>query len=147
MMRIDTTRFGSVDIDPEDILLFPQGMMGFEEQRHWVLLTDDYNQALGWLQSVTRPDIAMPVVSPRRFTQTYKVQLKSGQLQPLELADDHQAFVLAVINRENGQITANLRAPVIINLDRRLGRQVVTTDEQPLRYVLGTAVPALRKSA
>jgi len=146
-MRIETTRFGGVDIDPEDILLFPQGMMGFEELRHWVLLTDDYNNALGWLQSITRAEVAMPVVSPRRFAQNYRVQIKNGQLAPLELADDHQAFVLAVVNREEGQITANLRAPVIINLDRRLGRQVVTTDEQPLRFVLGRSAPALRKSA
>lgn len=145
-MRIDTTRFGGVDLDPEDILLFPQGMMGFEELRHWVILTDDYNPALGWLQSVTRADVALPVISPRRFASGYKVQLKQGQLAPLELADDHQAFVLAVVNREEGQITANLRAPVIINLDRRLGRQVVTTDEQPLRFVLARSAP-LRKSA
>lgn len=141
-MLVKTTRFGNVEIEPEDILLFPHGMAAYEDLRHWVLLNDRENEAVGWLQSVARADAAFAVVSPRRFVPGYRIHLKRSQVSPLELADDHAAFVLAVLNRVDGHVTVNLRAPVIINLDRRIGRQVVTSDEQPLRHVLDGA-PAL----
>jgi flagellar assembly factor FliW len=77
----------------------------------------------------------------------YRVSIGRNQLTPLELAALDQAFVLNVVNRNQDQLTINLRAPVIINLNRRIGRQVVTSDEQPLQLVLPTAAVRLRKSA
>ncbi len=146
-MRIETARFGDVDIEPEDILLFPQGVMAFEDLKHWVLLADDHVETIGWLQCVTRPEIALAVASPRRYAPGYQVQVKRSQVQPLELGQEHQAFVLAVLNKEAEEYSLNLRAPLIINLDRRIGRQVVTTDEQPIRFVLGNRTSQRRKIA
>jgi flagellar assembly factor FliW len=145
-MRIDSTRFGAVTIEPEDILTFPHGLIGWEDLRHWVLLCDAENASLGWLQCVGRPEVALPVVSPRRYVPGYQARVKKSQLLPLEIAEEHQAFVLTVLARNEGQLTVNLRAPIVVNLDRRLGRQVVTTDEQPLSLVLA-ASRELRQSA
>jgi flagellar assembly factor FliW len=146
MMKLETERFGVVEIEPDDILLFPQGLLAFDDLRHWVLLADDHNGALAWLQSVARPDVAFAVMSPRRVCANYRVQLKGSQLAGLELEQEHQTFVLTLLNHEGGQTTANLRAPLLINLDRRLGRQVVTSDEQPIRFVL-TGASAARRAA
>ena len=79
-MHITTTRFGTIEIEPEAVLLFEAGLVGFEDCRHWVLLTDPENSAVGWLQSVTRPELAMAVVSPRRFVPEYRVRVSPKQL-------------------------------------------------------------------
>src|SRR5688572_26981923 len=79
-MLISTTRFGTVEIDVEDILLFPHGLVAFESSRHWVLLSDAQNESLGWLQSVNQGEVALPVVSPRRFVPQYRVHVTRGQL-------------------------------------------------------------------
>src|SRR5262245_6278480 len=131
-MLLETSRFGAVDVEVEDILHFPDGLIGFEDQRHWVLLADEQNESLGWLQSVRSSHVALPVVSPRRFAADYQVRIVKSQLLPLELEQTDQAFVLNVINRHDEQFTVNLKAPVIINLDRRIGRQIVTLDDQPI---------------
>jgi len=152
-MQIETMHFGPVEIEVDDILLFPRGMVAFEDCRHWVLLADEENPSLAWLQSVSRSEVALPVVSPRRFAADYSVHVTRGQLAPLEFSQFDQAYVLAVVSSSDGDLTLNLKAPLIINLDRRLGRQVITTDEQPVALTLPTApalptVPAkLRKSA
>ena len=96
-MRIDSTRFGAVTIEPEDILTFPQGLIGWEDLRHWVLLCDAENASLGWLQCVSRPEVALPVVSPRKYVPDYQARVKKSQLSSLEITPDHQAFVLAVL--------------------------------------------------
>lgn len=147
-MQINTVHFGSVEIDVEDILLFPHGMIAFEDCRHWVLLADEENPSLAWLQSVSRAEVSLPVVSPRRFAPSYAVHVNRGQLFPLEFSQFDQAYVLAVVSSGDGDLTLNLKAPLIINLDRRLGRQVITTDEQPVALPLPAAPrTALRKSA
>lgn len=147
-MQISTTRFGPVEIDVEDILLFPHGVIALEACRHWVLLSDAENDSLGWLQCVNQADVALPVVSPRRFVPHYRVHVTRGQLAPLELSHFDQTYVLSIVSKSDDELTLNLKAPLIINLDRRLGRQVVTTDEQPVACQIGSSQSAgLRKSA
>jgi flagellar assembly factor FliW len=146
-MMIDSSRFGQVTIEPEDVLLFSRGLFAFENHRHWVLLADGDEGSVAWLQSIQDPEVALALVSPRLFIPDYRVSIGRNQLTPLELAALDQAFVLNVLNRNQGQLTINLKAPVIINLDRRIGRQVVTNDEQPLQMALPTATVRLRKSA
>ena len=146
-MQIGTSRFGNVEIEVDDVLLFPSGVVGYEECRHWVLLGDSENECIGWLQCVSGPDLAMPVVSPRRFLPDYQVRVGKSQLDPLQLASTDHAFVLAIISKNNEDLTLNLKAPIIINLDQRVGRQVITNDDQPLQFPLSSAPLPLRKSA
>jgi flagellar assembly factor FliW len=146
-MQINTSRFGCVDIEPDDILLFSQGLLAFEEHRHWVLLADPNNRDVAWLQSLSDPVVALPLVSPRRFVSHYQVRISRHQLTPLELAALDRAFVMTVLSKHRGEVTVNLKAPVIINLDRRIGRQVVTHDDQPVQLRLSQEALPLRKSA
>ena len=145
-MHINTTCFGPIQVEADDILLFPNGVIGFEDCRHWILLADKDNEAVGWLQSIVRPDVALAVVSPRRFVPDYRIRVSRRELIALELAEVDQAYVLAVVSKSGGCLTLNLKAPLIINFDRRLGRQVLTLDEQPLQLELaGLPLPS-RKS-
>lgn len=74
-MRINTTRFGRIDVDTGDVLHFASGLPGLEDCRDWALLADSANNALGWLQSTSRGDVALAVVSPRRFVADYQVRI------------------------------------------------------------------------
>ena len=146
-MQMQTTRFGTVEIEAEDILLFPSGLIGYEHMRHWVLLADSDNDSVGWLQSLSLPDLALAVVSPRRFFAGHSIRVTSGELAPLLLGPEDQPYVLAIVSKDSHGLSANLKAPIVINLDRSLGRQVVVNDDQPLaKPLLDEPVP-LRKSA
>jgi len=146
-MKIHTTRFGSIEIEPDDILFFRNGLIGFEDCRHWVLLADAANTSVAWLQSMQHSDVAMPVVSPRRFVAEYQVRLDPADVDLLQLAEVEQAFVLSVVSRNEETLTLNLRAPLVINLDRRIGSQIITVDEQPMQYELATLPTMLRQTA
>ncbi len=146
-MQIATTRFGSLAVDVDDLLHFPRGLIGFEDCRHWVLLADTNNSAVGWLQSADRPAVAVAVVSPRRFTPEYRIRVGQSQLAGLELAESSRLYALCVVSKNDGRCTMNLRAPILINLDRRTGCQALTNDQQPLQLELTKPSIQLRKSA
>ena len=147
VMHLNTTRFGAVQVRTEDIFHFPQGIIGYSESHCWVLLADAVNESVGWLQSTTNPSLAMPVISPRRFVPEYKVHVIPSQMAILELRDVDRAFVLNVVAKQGDALTANLKAPLIFNLDRRIGCQVVVSDDYPLQHVLTDSKPQLRKVA
>ena len=146
-MRINTTRFGRIDVDAADVLHFPSGLPGLEDCRQWALLADIANDALGWLQSVGSAHVALPVVSPRRFVPEYQVRIPRSELTPLALGDARQAQVVVVVGREGSGLTLNLKAPIVINLEGRTGRQVVASGDLPLQYRLTLDRPPLKKSA
>lgn len=146
-MLLHTTRFGTIQAETDDIFLFPQGLIGLEDFRRWVLLADAENDAVGWLQSTSHPDVAAAVVSPRRFVPEYQVRIARGELARLQLDELDRAFVLTLVSRNQHGLTLNLKAPVLFNLDRRLACQVVTSDDQPLQWDLAVPILKMRKAA
>jgi flagellar assembly factor FliW len=145
-MQIDTTRFGHVAIEPSDIISFEGGLIGMESCRRWALLADAENSLLGWLQSLDRPDVALAVVSPRRFVADYRVRVASRDLQPLGLASPQAAQILVIVTKVGDTLALNLKAPLVINVEGRRGRQLVAKDDHSVQYLLNTTV-RLRKTA
>jgi flagellar assembly factor FliW len=144
-MNISTTRFGTLTIEESDVLTFVDGLIGMEECRRWVLLADAQNSSLGWLQSLDRAEVALAVVSPRRFVPDYRARVARRDITPLGIKDSCQAQVLAIISQVNGSLTLNLKAPLVIHLTERLGRQIVTRDDHAVQHCIHTT--ALRKTA
>ena len=107
-MRIITTRFGCIEVEPSDLIRFSSGLPGLEDCREWALLADASNDALGWLQSTTRGDVAVAVVSPRRFVPDYQVRIPRSELSPLAVADMRQAQVVVVVGQNGTGLTLNL---------------------------------------
>lgn len=140
-MRTIATRFGPVAIEPEDVIRFRDGLIGLPNCRKWVVLADCVHQAVAWLQSVEEPLLALPVVSPRRYVPNYRLRVAKQQIESL-LGDKSEALhVLVIVAGTDGSLALNLRAPLVINLDRRLGRQVVAADDAPVAYKVPAAGP------
>ena len=136
-MQIQSSRFGKMEINHSDMLLMPQGLIGFETCRHWILLSTEGNEEVAWLQSVAQANVAIPVVSPRRFAPNYRAHVHKRALSLLHLHTEDQLYVLCVVSKNGVTLTANLKSPILLNASRHLAVQVVVTDEQPLVLPLG----------
>ena len=150
-MQIQTTRFGPVEIREEDILEFPHGLIGLEACRRWVVLADSHNRGLGWLQSLDRDEVAMAVVSPRRFVPGYRARVPASDLKNLGMADPKAAQVVVTVSKhadgpQGPCLSLNLKAPIVVCLETRKGRQVVAKDDHAVRHWLNEAQP-MRRSA
>lgn len=137
-MEITTSRFGVLAVQPSDILTFDQGLIGLRACRRWVVLADAHNSALGWLQSIDEPESALGVVSPRRFVSDYQLRIARQDLAPLQLVHATDAQVVVIVSRHPEGLALNLRAPLVINVDGRKGRQVIAKDPLPVRLILPT---------
>ncbi len=129
-MIINTTRFGQVDFKEEDVLTFPEGLLGFNDLRKFVLLDDPSDEIFAWLQSCEAGAIAFPLLEPDIFSETYNVTLSKGDLEGLKLKSQENAhyFSIITIPEDPTQMTANMKAPIVINLQEKVARQCVLQD-------------------
>ena len=132
-MRIDTQRFGTLHLKADHLFLFPQGLIGLETLRQWALLPDPLNASVAWLQSASRGDRAIPMISPRAFFTNYRVHVSRRDISCLHMQPGAELYVLTTVSGHVGRLTTNLRSPLLINLNRRLGCQVITGDDQPIQ--------------
>lgn len=129
-MIITTSRFGQVELKEQDVLTFSEGLLGFSELRQFVLLDDPNDEIFAWLQSCEAPTIAFPVLEPELFAPNYKVSLTKGDLEALNLKNQEgvRYFSIVTIPDDPTEMTANLKAPVVINVAARKARQCVLQD-------------------
>lgn len=137
-MVIQTSRFGAVSLQNDDLIEFPEGILGFNDLRKFVLLDDPTDEIFAWLQSCEVPQIAFPVLEPELFVQGYQLSLTKHDLENLglpaktaETAGERpriRSFSIITIPEDPTQMTANLKAPIVINIEKRVARQIVLQD-------------------
>ncbi|RMH18181.1 MAG: flagellar assembly protein FliW [Gemmatimonadetes bacterium] len=121
---------GVVPLRPEQIITFPEGIVGFPDARRYALLPAS-REGFYWLQSLDHEPLAFVLIDPFVFVPGYSVELGSNELGPLDTDDPGDLAVLAILAlpREPGDLpTVNLQGPVAVNLKRRLGRQVILAE-------------------
>ncbi|HPI40027.1 MAG TPA: flagellar assembly protein FliW [Pseudobdellovibrionaceae bacterium] len=129
-MIVNTSRFGQVQIEENDTIVFPEGLLGFADLRTFVLLDDPGDEIFAWLQSCEASQIAFPVLEPELFHTGYKINLTKGDLEVVKLQDSKKArmFTIITVPEDATLMTANLKAPIVINPESRLAKQCVLQD-------------------
>lgn len=129
-MIINTSRFGQVEVDPDRLIMFDGGLLGFPKQREYALIQTGEGSGFYWLQSVCTPDLAFVVCDPRLFVADYQVPVKLEDLECTELTDPDNAQVFIIVNKVGDLLTGNLQGPLVVNVLNRRGRQLVLSDKR-----------------
>ena len=133
-MKYETARFGSIDVQAEDVLLFPEALYGFDQEKEFVLLPLDPNidSPMEWLQSLRTPELAFIVTDPFLFVPQYKMVLNDDEKRQLKVESTESMVirVIVTIPKVHAEMTANLVAPLVINQKNRLAKQIVLTSAE-----------------
>ena len=141
-MKIATKFLGEVEIIEQDILTFEHGLLGLEEERKFILLPIDADLPLAILQSVERPEIGFVVAYPFAFKKDYSFDISEEDLEQLYLEKEEDVLTYSIVTMKDTfqDSTINLLAPLIINMEKKYGKQIVLQDSRsyPLRYPMQT---------
>ena len=130
-MLVKTKRFGELNINEQDIITMFGGLPGFEEDVRYILLDHDDKSPYKWLQSVDHPELAFVVIEPFIFFADYQFELSQNDIRELEVSkpEDVAVLVILVIPEDPRKMTANIKAPLVINKTKMKGKQVVLNNE------------------
>jgi len=134
-MKINTTRFGTVEIAEDKLISFPFGLPGFDQEKNWCVLHTDGHPGVHWLQSVDDSEVALLIADPEQLFPDYDVTVQDTDLACIGvvISDDTTEpppvvmRVVLSVERLKGVVTANLRAPIMIHLEKRLAVQIPLT--------------------
>ena len=131
-MKVQTSRFGEIEVDDADIITLPEGLIGVPELVRYVLLDHDTDSPFKWLQSIDDGAMAFVVITPLTFRPDYTVEVTEEEIAVLKLenAEDAVISVIVTIPMDPKKMSANLKAPLVFNLNNRTGKQVIVKDAQ-----------------
>lgn len=129
-MLIKTRHFGEVNLDEEKVITFDEGLIGFEDCKRYTILYNNEeggNTTISWLQSLDVPELALPVISPLSVMADYNPIVEDEVLLPLgELTEENIIILLTLsVPSDITKMSANLKAPLIINADTKKGCQII----------------------
>jgi len=139
---IKTSRFGKVKIKKEDIIFMPDGVIGFHDEKRFAVIERVQEIPFLWFQAVDTHDLAFIIVDPHLFIPDYNPEVGNADLKLLKAKDKDQVEFYAIVTVPNNpeEMTANLIAPLCINSETRLAKQIILTDP---RY--GTRHPIIEE--
>lgn len=128
MRKIDTRRFGELEVDERDIVRFADGLPAFDDEHEFVVLPYEEGTPYMFLQSLATPELAFLMTDPFVFFPDYTFELDDANMEKLgvESMDDILVCTLISIPATGiANMTTNLLAPVVINRHSKEARQVV----------------------
>lgn len=132
-MEIDTKYFGVTPYTEDEVITFPNGIFGFEENRRFILIRfEDENGGLLCLQNIENEQLAFVVINPFCFMPGYKPVLTEAELKKLEVASSEELlfYNICVLDEDIEKSSVNLRCPLAVNGETKQAAQVILEDAQ-----------------
>jgi flagellar assembly factor FliW len=132
IVKIKTTRFGELEVNPNDIVTFSEGLLGFENLRKYFVVDPGDSTLILWIQSTEDEKIAFPIIEPKIFKPDYIAKLLPADLNGLDLESLQAAKLYSVLTIPANvtEMSANLKAPIVINSAKKLAKQIVLQDSK-----------------
>lgn len=136
MYRLNTEQFGDLLIEERYMFTFHNGLLGFEELRHFIVIRDERTEPVRWLLSIEHPELSFPVMSPYLLMPDYS----AGKAY----SDTSRYTPLVILTLGSSGATANLKAPVILDVQQQCGEQIIiSSDKYSTAHPIGVQQPAL----
>ena len=139
-ISVKTRDFDEIEIPENEIINFPEGIIGFEEYSRYVLLAPlGENKFPMWLQCVDDENVCFIIFDPLECCPDYSVSLSADEKKILssnsgEFKPDY--LVIAVVPEDYEDTTVNLRSPIVVNSLNNIAVQIVAPENYPLKFSL-----------
>ncbi|MBN2008106.1 flagellar assembly protein FliW [candidate division KSB1 bacterium] len=138
--KISNSQLGELLVHEDSIISFREGIFGYEYLKHFALVELEETEPFIWMIAIEEPEISLPMLRYKTVFPEYELNMSSTERKILKLGqgDAFHLFFIVTVNEEQEQITANLKGPIVINLEERLGAQVVAPNEEyVIHYPVG----------
>ncbi len=129
---LEHPRLGVIEYQDQDRIYFPQGLLGFEKKKYYILVEREEYYPFVWMISTEHAETSFVMVNPLLFLPDYNPNISRRDLNELEIDNPQslQMYVIVTLNRDAFQSTANLSGPILINTTKKIGKQLVLLDDK-----------------
>jgi flagellar assembly factor FliW len=122
MITVSSSRFGELHVPASSVIEVPSGLIGFPKATHFIMI--DHKPPFSWLHSTQDPNLAFVVVDGFAFGQQFEAPFGDKDID-LKPQDEFAILVVVTVRSDPRMTTANLKAPVFVNVRNRRGVQII----------------------
>ena len=129
---VKTRPFGEIEVNEKQIVDFPDGILGFDYIKQFVILDSSDKSPFKWLQSLSEQDLAFVIIRPIDFLIEYELAISQSDIDMVDAETPEELLVFAIVTipPNPSDMTANLQGPIIINASKRIGRQAISLSDK-----------------
>ena len=139
-LKIQSNRFGLLEIEESQVLEFVCPIIGFEDVKNFALFEHEADSPFFWLHSLEDPDLAFVLTNPTHFGFQYEFEIPTEEANRLNLKTEDDVLIYTLVtvpDDEPNKLTANFKAPIVINKNTHQAMQfVIPQDNYPIRVRL-----------
>ena len=134
MPILETTNFGDISYTPQSVFEFPNGLPGFDHNRRFIPVQNPRTAPILFLQSIEDGSLCFTTIPVRVLDPDYRLLLSEADLEALGYSPEAQPQIgtdvlcVAVLSIRESGATANLLAPIVVNLDNHKAVQAIAAD-------------------
>lgn len=127
MKTIETIKIGKINYSEDDIIIFKQGIPGFEDENEFIIYKEDNDNPFAYLQSINNSSLTFMITNPFLFYSDYQFELDETSKEELNIKnqEDVNVWGLISLSDEIKNTTINLKAPIIVNVNSKIGKQYI----------------------
>ena len=131
-MKVNTTRFGELQVNKEDIFQLQEGLLGFEKLTKYFVVDPGDSTLILWLQSTEDAEVAFQIIEPKIFKPDYTAKLLPTDMNSVQMETlaDAKIYSILTIPQDITEMSANLKAPIVINNKKKIAKQIVLQDSK-----------------
>ena len=146
MNAVETTKLEPVQVQSENVIHLPLGLLGFEQYKKYVLLANPDEIPFRWLQVLEDPTLAFLVISPFEVVPNYSPEIGDDDSSFIGLKSPDDALIYNIVTlKADGHATMNLKGPIVLNRFTLSGKQVVIANAA--NYALQHPLPVVGTTA
>lgn len=138
-MKINTDYMGEVEYNESELISFPEGIFGFEENKNYIIIGEiSKDFPFIWLQSTDDASVVFVLTDPFLFVEDYDFKLSEENLDLLKTdkAENINVYTMVVIPTDSKKTTINLKAPIVINQENRVAIQAILDEDYPYKHTI-----------
>lgn len=130
-MNVKTKFLGEIQIEEKDIITFEAGIPGFQDLKRYVVLPLEADAFLYCMQSLEEAQVCFIIMPPASIVPDYDIEITSDTVEALDVKDPEEILLYAILTvpEDFRNMTANLKAPIVINTTNNKGVQELLADE------------------
>lgn len=131
-MKIVTKKFGTLEVDENSVIEFPNGLIGFENCQRFALIKNEDFDPFCWLVSLEEEELTFPILNPQLVYPDFNTAVATDSMGNGHFSGSQSGNVFCVVNMNGnqGKFTINLRSPILINFDAKVGKQLILDSEE-----------------
>ena len=130
-MKINSAKLGEIEYLEDDNITLSSPLLGFPDLQDFLIISDDNSYPFLWFQSVEDTDICFILIETNTFFNYYNTDIPKRELKVIAISDkkEMKLFSIVVVPTDPKLSTANLRAPLVVNFEKKLAKQIILDDD------------------